>query len=105
MICSENALELFEFEPPASAADKKLVDSLMTIYGARDVFTGLAIYSAAYFGDRKTSGCIIIAAIGPAFVDGVVCQAQVGRGEWNRWSHAPVMMAFGLTLLGDFDQA
>ncbi len=96
----ENALEFFEFEPPASAADKKLVDGLMIVYGARDVLMGLAIYSAAYFGDRKTLGCILIAASGMAFVDGAVCRTQVGRGEWNHWGYAPVMAAVGIASLG-----
>ncbi|MCJ1454306.1 hypothetical protein MMC28_004658 [Mycoblastus sanguinarius] len=39
-----NAFEIFEFESAASALDKKLVDNLMVLYGARDLFIGLAIY-------------------------------------------------------------
>jgi len=100
-----NALEFFEFEPPASASDKKLVDSLMVLYGARDLFMGLAIYAAAYFGDRKTLGCILIAGSGVAFVDGAVCKAQIGKGEWNHWNYAPVLAAVGSVLLGVLDRA
>jgi hypothetical protein len=100
-----NALEFFEFEAPASASDKKLVDSLMVIYGARDIFMGLAIYSAAYFGDRKTLGWILIAGSAVAFVDGAVCLAQVGKGEWNHWSYAPILAAVGSALLGVLDWA
>jgi hypothetical protein len=98
-----NALEFFEFEPPASASDKKLVDSLMMIYGVRDIFMGLAFYSAAYFGDRKTLGWILIAGSGVAFVDGAVCRAQIGTGEWNHWSYAPVLTVVGSMLLGVLD--
>jgi hypothetical protein len=66
----------------------------MVIYGVRDIFMGLVIYSAAYFGDRKTLGCILIAGSGVAFVDGAVCRAQ-GKGEWNHWSYAPILTAVG----------
>lgn len=104
MLRPQNALAIFEFEPPASASDKKLVDSLMVIYGARDVFMGLAISSATYFGDRKTSGWILIAAGGVAFVDGAVCRAQIGKGEWNHWGYAPVMATVGSMLVGFLDQ-
>jgi len=100
-----NALEFFEFEAPVSASDKKLVDSLMVIYGARDIFMGLAIYSATYFGDRKTLGWILIAGSGVAFVDGAVCRAQIGKGEWNHWGYAPILAAVGSLLLGVLDRA
>jgi len=99
------ALEFFEFEAPASASDKKVVDGLMVIYGARDIFMGLAIYSTAYFGDRESLGWILIAGGGVAFVDGAVCRAQVGKGEWNHWSYAPILMAVGSVLLGVLDRA
>lgn len=105
MLRPRNALEFFEFEPPASASDKKLVDSLMVIYGARDIFMGLAIYAAAYFGDRKALGSILIAGSGVAFVDGAVCRAQMGKGEWNHWGYAPILMAVGSALLGVLDRA
>ncbi|KAF8951613.1 hypothetical protein BDZ97DRAFT_1601123, partial [Flammula alnicola] len=100
-----HALKFFEFEAPASVSDKKLVDGLMVIYGARDIFMGLAIYSTAYFGDRKSLGWILIAGSGVAFVhvDGAVCRAQVGKGEWNHWSYAPILTAVGSVLLGVLD--
>jgi hypothetical protein len=103
MIRPNNALEFFEFQPPTFAADRKMVDSLMAIYGTRDVFMGLAIYAAAYFGDRKTLGWILIAGSGVAFVDGAVCRGH-GKGEWNHWSYAPVITAVGSLLLGILDK-
>ena len=104
MLRPRNALEIFEFEAPASIADKKLVDNLMVIYGARDVFMGLAIYSAEYFGNRKTLGWILIAGSGVAFVDGAVCRAQIGRGEWNHWGYAPALAVVGSVLVGVLDR-
>jgi hypothetical protein len=97
-----SALSFFEFEPPASAADKKLVDSLMVVYGARDIFMGLAVYIAAYFGDCKALGWILVAGSGVAFVDGAVCWRN-GKGEWNHWGYAPMLGAVGGVLLGVLD--
>ncbi len=99
------ALEFFEFEVPASASDKKVVDGLMVIYGARDIFMGLAIYLAAYFKERKSLGLLLIASSAVAFVDGAVCRAQVGKGEWNHWGYAPMLTAVGTVLLGVLDRA
>ena len=99
-----SALSFFEFQPPTSAADRKLVDSLMVVYGVRDIFWGLVIYIAAYFGNRKTLGWILIAGSGVAFADGAVCYAN-GKGEWNHWGYAPMMAAVGGVLLGLLDRA
>lgn len=99
------AFEVFEFDLPASQADQNVIDSLMIIYGARDVFMGLAIYSANYFGGRKSLGCLLIAGSAVAFVDGAVCKSQVGKGEWNHWGYAPAMTAVGAMFLGGSDRA
>jgi len=100
----DHALTFFEFAPPAGAADKKLVDSLMVVYGARDIFMGLAMYAAAYVGSRKSLGWITLAASGVAFVDGIVCK-QAGQGEWNHWGYAPMLTVVGTLLLGVLDRA
>ncbi|KAF8060740.1 hypothetical protein FPV67DRAFT_304710 [Lyophyllum atratum] len=101
----QHALTLFDFTAPASPIDAKLVDSLVAVYGARDIFMGLAVYAAAYFADRKTLGAILIAAGGAAFADGAVVRAQVGRGEWSHWGFVPVLTVFGSAFLGAFDRA
>ena len=98
-----SALAVFEFDPPTSASDRQLVDNLMVLYAARDVFMGLAMYAAAYFGTRSTLGCILIAGSGVAFVDGAVCRAQIGRGEWNHWGYAPALTVVGGLFLGALD--
>lgn len=77
----------------------------MVLYGARDVFMGAAFYAAAYFGDRKALGWILIAGSGVAVVDGAVCRAQIGRGEWNHWGYAPVVAGVGSVLVGVWDGA
>ena len=101
----DNALTFFEMKPPTSPTDKNMVDTLMVVYGARDIFMGLAIYSAAYFGDRKSLGWTLIAGSAVAFVDGAVCRTYVGTGQMNHWGYAPVITAVGIMLLGIFDKA
>ena len=64
---------------------------------------GLATYVAAYFGDRRILGCLLVAGGGVAVADGVVVKAQVGFGEWNHWGYAPVVMGVGVVLLGGLD--
>lgn len=79
-----------------------MVDSLMTIYGARDIFMGLAIYAASFFGERKTLGLILLSGSAVAFVDGAVCYSH-GKGEWGHWSYAPLVTVLGSLLLGVLD--
>ena len=98
------ALAFFEFELPATKEGRRLADTLITLYAARDVFMGLAIYAAALLGASKTLGCILVAASGVAVVDGIVTRSQIGRGEWNHWGFAPVPALLGLVLLGVLDR-
>lgn len=103
MVRPDSALGFFEFQAPTSARDQKMVESLMVVYGVRDMFMGLAIYAAAYFGDRRTLGWIVVAGSGVAFADGAVCRAH-GKGEWNHWGYAPMLTAVGSLLLGVLDR-
>jgi hypothetical protein len=94
-----HALTFFEFEPPLAPADRSLVDSLMVVYGVRDIFMGLAIYAAGFLGTRKSLGWTLIATSAVAVADGAVCWAQ-GRGQWNHWGYAPVVAVIGGLLVG-----
>lgn len=70
---------------------------------------GLAIYSAAHFGNKNNQkknnafGWILIAGSGVAF-DGGVCKMMVEKGKWNHWGYAPVLASVGLGLLGILDR-
>ena len=98
----KHALTFFEFAPPTAPNDAKMVESLIAIYGARDIFMGLAIYSAALFGTNKSLGWTLIAASGVAAADGAICYLH-GQGEWNHWGYAPMITVVGVVLLGLFD--
>ncbi|KAJ5104483.1 hypothetical protein NUU61_001830 [Penicillium alfredii] len=100
----DNALTFFEFEPPAAATDKNMVDSLMAVYGVRDIFMGLAIYAAAFVGTRRSLGWTLLAASAVASADGFVCWTH-GQGEWNHWGYAPMVAVLGGLLLGLSDKA
>lgn len=98
-----SALPFFEFAIPASAADAALADSLITLYAVRDIFMGVAIYAAAYFKERRTLGVLLVAGGLVAGADGVVVKGLIGRGEWNHWGYAPVLVLVGAVLSGVVD--
>ncbi|KAF4163583.1 hypothetical protein CNMCM6936_000575 [Aspergillus lentulus] len=93
-----HALTFFEFEPPVAPRDRSLVDSLMIVYGARDIFMGLALYAAGFFGTRKSLGWTLIATSTVAIADGAVCWSN-GHGQWNHWGYAPVLAIIGGLLI------
>jgi len=98
-----SGLSMLEFDPPSSDSDKKLVDSLMKLYGSRDVFLGLSIFTVAFLGHRKALGWLMLWGCGVVTMDGVVSKSQIGRGEWNHWGFAPVLGVVGVLLLGVVD--
>ncbi|PNS20439.1 hypothetical protein CAC42_5889 [Sphaceloma murrayae] len=99
----DHALTFFEMAAPTGAADRKLVDSLMIVYGIRDVFMGLAIYATAFYGARKPLAWCLMGLSGVAFTDGLVCYMN-GKGEWNHWGYTPLGVVVGALLLGAADR-
>ncbi|KAK6596576.1 alpha beta hydrolase fold-3 domain protein [Botrytis cinerea] len=83
---------------PQTLSDAALVEALMTIYGARDIFMGLAMYAASYYRNYKTLGGIVLAGSGVAFVDGWVCW-RAGGGQGDHWGYAPVHAVVGMLLV------
>lgn len=103
LISPEEGLTFFEFKPPIIPAERAMVNSLIHVIGARDIFVGFAIHATAYFGNRTALACIVLAASVEAFLDGAVCYSH-GKGEWNHWGYAPMLTVVGLALLGVFDR-
>ncbi|KAL2194422.1 hypothetical protein P885DRAFT_62899 [Corynascus similis CBS 632.67] len=93
-----HALTFFGIEKPTASADAITIDSLMAVYGARDIFMGIAIWAAAFCGSPKSLGWTLFAASGVAAADGLVCYVYT-TGHWNHWSYAPVFAVIGLLLL------
>jgi hypothetical protein len=93
-----HGLTFFELEPPTAAADRRVVDALMAVYGIRDIFMGFAAYVAAYYGHSKILGWVMLATSAVAFGDGAICY-QLGKGEWNHWGYAPIIALLGAILI------
>ena len=94
-----SALSFFELDYPATNSNRALVDALLAVYGVRDIFMGIALWAAAYYGTRRTLGVITMAQGAVAFADGAVCKWIVGHGEWNHWGYAPMGALVGLALM------
>lgn len=103
MLRPRAGFEIFEFEYPKAPKDQKLIDNLMIIYGIRDVFMGVSILAAYYFGAREVLGYSLIAGSVVAFVDGVANRAVLGHGQGKHWSYAPMLTIVGGILLGAVD--
>jgi hypothetical protein len=93
------AIDAFKLQARAEAADPILVNSLVAIYGARDIFVGLTLFVASYFRARSTLGGIILAAVPVVMADGAICRYYVGEGEWAHWGSLPVLVALGAWLI------
>ncbi|KAK3356741.1 hypothetical protein B0T25DRAFT_138637 [Lasiosphaeria hispida] len=96
-----NALTFFEWSAPEAQADADVLSGLLAVYGVRDIFMGLALYSAALWGTNKSLGWTLVAASGVAFADGYICYLH-GQGEWNHWGYAPMLTVVGALLTGLF---
>ncbi|EED23849.1 integral membrane protein, putative [Talaromyces stipitatus ATCC 10500] len=86
-----HALSFFHFDDLRTSGDQQLVDYLMFIYGARDIFMGVTAL-----------GAVTIASGAVAVVDGFVCKLH-GIGEWDHWGYSPMIIVTGLVLMGVLD--
>lgn len=93
-----NALEFYELALPAEDGARQVAEALLAVYGVRDIFMGAAIFAAAYFGNNKVLGWILVAGSAVAFADGAVCRVYAGTGEWSHWGYAPVFTVVGALL-------
>ena len=90
--------------PPTTPHEKALVEGLMILQGARNLFWGGMMWATAYYGNRQALGWSLIAGSLVAFADGVVCKSVSGGGEWDHWGYAPFLTVLGTLLLGMFDR-
>lgn len=96
----DGALAIFEL--PSPPADRVLVDSLMAVYGIRNIFIGFAVYAASFLGTSRSLGWTLIGASAVAFGDGAICWTH-GHGQWGHWQYAPMFTLLGGVVLGVFD--
>ena len=88
---------LFGFvSTPSSAHDWAVMQRIMVLYGAKDVFMGAAILASTWCGTRRSAGLVLVAAAACAGVDGWVVRSEAGTGEWNHWGYGSVVVTFGV---------
>lgn len=98
------ALSLFGLEYPRQfEPNKTAIDALMLIYGIRDVYMGVAMLAAVYYGHSGIIGWLTIATGGIAVADGAICYYIAGNGYWNHWTLSPVIFVVAGAFLGAFD--
>lgn len=94
---------LFGFSTtPTTPADWATMERVMILYGAKDIFVGVAIAATTWFGTRKSAGMVLVAAAFCAGVDGWVVKGEAGRGAWNHWGYGGVMAVLGCVVGGVF---
>jgi hypothetical protein len=76
----DNALSFFN-GASLPTINANLVQALLMIYAARDIFMGIAIYATAYYGSRRALGWVMLAAGFNAFIDGLAVKTYLGGGE------------------------
>ncbi|KAI8943777.1 hypothetical protein NX059_001752 [Plenodomus lindquistii] len=92
---------LFGFSSePTSHADWEVMERVMVLFGAKDLFLGAAIFISTWFGTRRSAGLILVAASACAGVDGYVVGNEAGENHWNHWGYGSVMGIVGLVMAG-----
>ncbi|KAH9883083.1 hypothetical protein J1614_000453 [Plenodomus biglobosus] len=89
----------FESEP-TSQADWEVMERVMVLYGAKDIFLSAAIFTSTWFGTRRSAGLILMAAGACAGVDGYVVGNEAGANHWNHWGYGGVMAVVGTVMVG-----
>ena len=97
----EYALTFFGFDyPHIDDPHRALVDTLMLVYGVRDIYMGLALLAAASYKHLKVIGWLTLATGGIAVADGAICWNIAGEGYWGHWAFTPVIFAVAADDLG-----
>ncbi|KAJ4985936.1 alpha beta hydrolase fold-3 domain protein [Stagonosporopsis vannaccii] len=101
MLSPRTGYSLYGFSTwPSNAVDWAVMERVMVLYGAKDLFIGAAILSSTWAGTRRSAGLVTLAAAACAGVDGWVVKQEAGTGEWNHWGYGGVMGLVGLVMAG-----
>jgi hypothetical protein len=96
--------EVWGFKPASTPGqDQILVESLMQLYGVRNVALGLMILAVRALADSKTLGWVVMTDLLVALGDGFVQKKCTGGGQWKHWSFLPIGVSVVMLLLGYFD--
>lgn len=101
MLSPRTGYELYGFSAsPSSTADWAIMERVMILYGAKDLFMGVAIFASTWFGSRRSAALVLLAASACAGVDGYVVKGEAGTGEWNHWGYGSMIGVVGLVMAG-----
>ena len=97
----DSALSMFPLQPSIVPSAKSTIEALIYLYGVRDIFMGVAIQAAAFFGGPRSLGVMLLAGAGVAIADGFIIKAVLpGEGhEWNHWGYSPLLFLPGAFLM------
>lgn len=85
---------------PTTTADLEILDRVMVLYGAKDVFMSVAILASTWYGTRRSAGMILLAGAACAGIDGYIVGQEAGTNEWNHWGYGSAMGVVGLLMAG-----
>lgn len=101
MLYPRTGYSLYGFHSsPSTASEWAIMERIMVLYGAKDVFIAAAIFASTWFGTRKSAGLIVAAAGLCAGVDGYVVKQEAGTNEWNHWGYGSAMVGLGGVMAG-----
>jgi hypothetical protein len=101
MVSPRAGYSLYGFtSSPTTPGDWKIMERIMVLYGAKDVFVSVAIFASTWFGTRRSAGLVLIAAGACAGADGYVVQREAGIGGWNHWGYGSTMAVLGGIMMG-----
>lgn len=96
----EAALKTAQFPVPTQPESRKLTASLMRIYGIRNLAVSFLMTLIWSTGNERLMGAGLSAGLVICIGDGFVSRSQIGGGEWNHWSIAPIIGGLQAGLLG-----
>ncbi|OAG10816.1 uncharacterized protein CC84DRAFT_1113410, partial [Paraphaeosphaeria sporulosa] len=85
---------------PTTSRDADIVDAIMILFGAKDLFVGASILAATWMGNRRVAGALLVLGSACAGVDGWVVKGMTGEGEWNHWGYGGIMGVVGVLMVG-----
>lgn len=98
-----SAFNNFGFAAPSAAStDRELLDNILILFGAKDMFVGVSIWAAILAGNRKIAGINVLALGLCAALDGWVVKNSKGAvpgGEWGHWGYGSVALGVGAAML------
>ena len=101
MLSPRTGYSFFGFtSSPTTSTEWAMMERVMVLYGAKDVFVSVAIFATTWYGTRRSAGLVLVTAGACAGVDGYVVGKEAGMGECNHWGYGSAMVVLGCVMMG-----